>query len=279
MRTPALVFALTAAPALLAGQALPMVRPQASDSGRVVLETRLGGDSSQATRVDLRRGATYRVYVRPARGEIVVRKMTQDTGAASRAPLDTTTVPPDDSTRESRSFNVVARLNGGHLVELTNPRIGTTSVRITLLRRAAGDTLPTTARRRLIYNENVSAGPAIVELDSGRVYRIVHGLNVYIAPRSGYRPPVRLAPLTRSAFGGIAGVPFIPEFSGEYRLTVDPGDDASIQIYEEEADAAEIECIRNPNGPGCRGQGGVSKTGLLLAMLSIPIVAYVFFVK
>ena len=74
------------APYVALGQVSTPVRPAAADSGRVVLETRLGGDSSQATTVNLRRGATYRVWLRPARADIRVRRLAHDT--ITRPPLD-----------------------------------------------------------------------------------------------------------------------------------------------------------------------------------------------
>jgi hypothetical protein len=259
------------APAAARAQVASPTVPSGSDSGRVVLETRLGGDSSQATTVNLRRGATYRVWVRPARAEIAVRRLTRDTAAAARAAHHTTTQPSEDSTHMSRVFNITARAQGEHIVELTNPQVGGTSVRITFLHRAAYDTLPTSARRTLLYNEATGTTGIIVSLDSGKVYRLQSDDDVYIAPRSGYRAPVRLAPLIR---GGGSGVPFIPEFTGEYRVY----GGTSVRIYEEEADAAEIACIRNPSGPGCHGKNNHG-LGVLLALVSIPIVAYVFFVK
>src|SRR5437868_12988998 len=124
--------------AVIPGAARAQVTPPATpaiyrDSGRIVLETRLGGDSAQATTVNLRGGATYRVWVRPARAEVVLRRLSRDTSAASRAPLDTVGLPSEDSTHMSRMFKVTVREQGDDIVELTNPQIGTTSVRITVM--------------------------------------------------------------------------------------------------------------------------------------------------
>lgn len=244
------------------------------DSGHIVLETRLGGDSAQATTVNLRRGATYRIWVRPTRAQVVLRRLSQDTTAASRAPLDTVGLPSEDSTRTSRMFKVTAREQGEHIVELTNPQVGTTSVRIAIMERAASDTLPTNMRRRLVWTGTVGGGPSYVTLDSGVVYRIVVHDDVVFTPRQIFRAP----PFTVTVqLGHASGIPVIPGYTGEYRMdTASQTATSSVQIYEEAVDAADIACIRNPAGPGCRK----SKRGLgiLLVMISIPIAAF-FFLK
>ena len=244
------------------------------DSGRIVLETRLGGDSAQATTVNLRQGATYRVWVRPARADIQVRRLTNDTAAGARAPLDTASLPAEDSSRMSRVFTVTAHDRGDYIVELTNPQIGTTSVRVTMMRRALSDTLSTNMRRRLVWTGTVGGGPSYVTLDSGVVYRILVHDAVTFTPRQAFRaPPFTVLSTDARGFG----VPVVPAFTGEYRLdTVSETATSSVQIYQEEVDAAGLACIRNPSGPGCRKKHPL---GMLLAMLSIPIVAYVFLSK
>ena len=217
-----------------------------ADSGRVVLETRLGGDSAQATLVQLRRGATYRLEFRPAGAQLSVRARTRD--GASVAPLDTLARNPLDSVPGWRTQRVVARDAGYHIVELTNPGVGTTTVRMVLMRRGAADTMPSALVSHLLYNEMAGNNPVYVALDSGKIYRVVV-TDGYIAlsPRALYKPPVRFVPL--STRGGAFGSAFIADYSGDYRVD----GDGSFQIYSVEGDSAAYACIRRTRGFNCLG--------------------------
>jgi hypothetical protein len=259
--------------ALRAQQPAPPPRPplqsaHAPDSGRIVMDQQLGGDSVQAAPLDLRRGAIYLVEVRPARADVQIRRRVRDGSTAP--PLDTVPISRTDSLLHWRQFGVVAREGGAHVAELTNPGVGATQVRVTLLRRAIDDTLPSTARRTLVFSEIVGGGPSYVTLDSGVVYRIVAQDAVSIGPRSGFRPPLRIAALVR---GGGTGVPVIPEFTGEYRIDTDVS--ASVQIWREEADPKEIACIRNNGGPGCQGSGSgphMSNRTVIAIFVVLPLI-------
>jgi hypothetical protein len=247
----------------------PLQSAHAPDSGRIVLDQQLGGDSVQAARLDLRRGAIYLVEVRPERANVQVRRRVRD--GSTSPPLDTVPIPRTDSLLHWRQFGVVAREGGAHVAELTNPGVGATQVRVTLLRRAIDDTVPSSARRTLVFSEIVGGGPSYVTLDSGVVYRVVAQDAVSLAPRSGYRAPLRIAPLVR---GGGTGVPIIPEFTGEYRIDTDAS--ASVQIWREEADPTELACIRNTGGPGCHGpKPHISVRSVLIIGLALPFIMLV----
>jgi len=227
----------------------------------------------QVTTVTLRRGARYLVRVRPAGAEIQIRRRSRDTTTAQ--PLLASAAP--ESLMSWRAFRVTTAEAGEHFVELTNPGIGATLVRVSLLSRAPGDTAATIERRTLVFSENVSGGPSFVTLDSGVVYRFIAvGSDVLISPRVLYRTPLRAAPMVHP---GPTGTPFIPEFTGEYRL--DAVGDASVRIYREEMDAVQLACLRNPRGPGClasRRRGG-TKLGVVLALVSVPIIIVIMLIQ
>lgn len=257
-----------------AAAALLIVRPVAAqaarDSGYVALDARLGGDSSQVTTANFRRGASYLVQVRPRRAEIRIWRRSRDTTAAR--PLEQSPVPTD-SLSESRGFRITTAEAGEHFVELTNPGIGATSVRVSLLHRARGDTAATNERRELIFSDNVSGGPSFVSLDSGVVYRFIAvGGDLLISPRGMYRAPIRAAPIVHP---GATGWAYLTEFAGEYRLDA-TGADVSVRIYREAMDAVQMACLNNPRGPGCLGSRSRRgpRLGLLLALVSIPVAIY-----
>ena len=106
--------------------------PTTPDSGRVVLSTVLGGDSSQASGVTLRARATYRVQVQPARADLQIRRRL--TGPTPPPFLTQTPVPALDTLTHWRTFDITADSGGQHFVELTNPGVGSTLVRVTMLR-------------------------------------------------------------------------------------------------------------------------------------------------
>jgi hypothetical protein len=242
--------------ALRAQQPAPPPRPplqsaHAPDSGRIVMDQQLGGDSVQAAPLDLRRGAIYLVEVRPARADVQIRRRVRDGSTAP--PLDTVPISRTDSLLHWRQFGVVAREGGAHVAELTNPGVGATQVRVTLLRRAIQDSVPLRDRRTLVFTDNVAPGPSYVTLDSGVVYRIeVRDANIFLAPRSSYRAGVRQHPLVAGSFGS-RGVPFVPSFTGEYRIDAD-GPSASVMIWREELDQVTFACSNSNNmdKPGCR---------------------------
>ena len=125
------------------------------------------------------------------------------------------------------------------------------AVEVTLVALAPGDVLPRTGTATLVASEIVSDAPTFVTLDSGVVYRIVPNGTVYLAPRLLNQPPVRIAPLV-SASG--TGVPFIPPYTGEYRLYGDANEGpVAVRIYLDEADQRELSCVRNPSQRGGRG--------------------------
>lgn len=256
---------------VVAGSAAAQQAPQATrDSGRVVLETRLGGDSGQATTVFLRRGATYRLAVRPSQAEIVIRPMAQ--GGANPAPLDL--VPAADDGSGDRVFTVAARDHSRHLVELTNTQVGATGVRLIFLRRADDDTLRVTGNSRPIFDEFVGDERVSVPLDSGRVYRFVAPATIWLTAAG--RDSIRMAPPLR----GRGGVSFIPGATTRYRILVEAGTDVPVQVYEIEARAEQVACIRDPEGPGCGlPDPRERRVGMLLAILSFPIMSLVLLGK
>lgn len=253
--------------AFLALAGRPAGAQSARDSGFVTLDARLGGDSAQVTTTTMRRGATYLVQVRPLLADIQIWRRSRDTTAARQL---VQSPGPADSLAGWRSFMVTTGEGGEHFVELTNSGIGATTVRVSLLRRAPGDTAATNERRQLVFSDNVSGGPSFVTLDSGVVYRFVAvGGTVFISPRGMYRTPLRPAPIVHP---GATGAPYLAEFTGEYRLDSD-GNDVSVRIYREAMDAVQMACLANPRGPGClasRSHRG-PRIGIILALISIPI--------
>src|SRR5258708_36170062 len=85
----------------------PPPSAHAPDSGRVVFEHRLGGDSVQAASLDWRRGAIYKVEVRNERAEVQIRPLVRD--GSSVPPLDTVPLARTDSLLHWRVFGVAAR--------------------------------------------------------------------------------------------------------------------------------------------------------------------------
>lgn len=139
--------------------------------------------------------------------------------------------------------------------------------------RATADTART---RELVFSETVGGGPSYVTLDSGVVYRVVANGAAIITPRQQYRAPAfRFAGPQPGPFGA----PYVPSFTGEYRLDA-TGSGASVQIYREAVDQRSAACVADPKAAGCIGATpGRRKYGLLVAMLAAPIAAYMFFAK
>jgi hypothetical protein len=264
--------AILLAPALLLPAVAAPLRGQ-SDSGRVILETRLGGDSAQATRVDLRAGATYRFEFRPAGAQLVIRRRTRD--GSSVPPLQL--APPSmQDTLPGWTINRVTAVEAGeHIVELTNPQVGTTTVRLVMLHRAAGDSLPTRLQATLLYNEDVSGGPVYVALDSGQIYRISVTMGtIYLSPRSAYQAPVRFVATGGTTAGNTFGTPFLAEYTGQYRVETDPGATATFRIYSAAGDPIAAACVRNPDGRECLGNPRTerSKLGPFIIALAVPAI-------
>ena len=264
--------ALLVASALLVPALARALRAQ-SDSGRIVLETRLGGDSAQATRVDFRAGATYRLEFRPANAQLVIRKRTRDGSAVPPLQL---AAPAMQDTLPGWTINRVTAVEAGeHVVELTNPQVGTTTVRLVMLHRAAGDSLPTRLQATLLYNEDVSGGPVYVALDSGQIYRISVTMGeIYLSPRSAYRAPVRFVATGGTTAGNNFGTPFMADYTGEYRVETDPGATAAFRIYSAAGDPAAAACVRNPHGQDCLGNPRTarSKLGPFIIALAVPAI-------
>jgi hypothetical protein len=239
-----------------------------TETRRVVLDTRLGGDSSQATMVDLRAGATYWLAVRPASAQLTMRRAAP---AAPRAePLRMVALHNADSA-DARAWEVVADSGGRHLLELTNPRIGMARVRLIMVRRGAADTLPVSLRHTLVFSDVVGGGPSYVTLDSGKIYRVIVHDDVVFTPRQQFRAQPMVVGYT---IDGATGVPIMPVFTGEYRLdTVSPTASSSVQIYEEEGDALAQRCFESHGADGCvRRSGGVASALALAAIIPAIVV-------
>ena len=259
----------------LAVCAAPAAAQQASgDSGQVILDTHLGGDSAQAAQVGLRRGATYRLEFRPAGAQLLIRQRTRDGAAAP--PLDTLTRSPLDTVPAGwRAVRIQPTANGAHVIELTNPQVGPTSVRLVVVHRSPTDTAGH-AISHLVANENVSGTiPVFLALDSGHIYRIVPVQNapIYMSPRSISRPPIRFV-LIGGPSRGVIGIPFVADFTGDYRFETDPGSEASFQLYEVEGDSAMAACVRRTRGAGCLGNPSTphSHFAPIVIAISLPVI-------
>ena len=116
-----------------------------------VLVTILGGDSAQATLVQLRRRTVYRLQFQPATAQLSVRFRTRD--GSTVPPLDTLPSVPADSLAGYGSTRVATEYSGEYIVELTNAQIGATSVRMTAMGPARR------APRLLVAQGEESPGP------------------------------------------------------------------------------------------------------------------------
>lgn len=259
-----LVCASVAGP-VRAQNSRPTLVTHLTDTAQIVLETRLGGDSSQATSVKLRPGGTYLVAAHTHGAQIRIRHFAHH--GTAQPPLDPRPLQPGDSVVGWDEFRVVAGEGGDHSVELMNPGVGMTSVKILLMHRAPGDTLPTTLQHELVFSDHVGPTPNYVTLDSGVTYRILPTTNVYITPRVGGAQPFEVA----YADAGAAGFAYRPPVTGEYRIVTD-GDDGAVRIYREASDQIAEQC-GHVGGTGCGYRPGRSPRAALAVALFIPVVA------
>lgn len=248
----------------MSAPALAQQRPAAipADTTHLILQTQLGGDSSQVTTVQLRAGATYLIATRTRGAQISVRHLARN--GIRAAPLDTLPRQSSDTVPGWFTYRFAAHDAGEHSIELTNPAIGATPVKVILLHRAAGDTLPTTLQHELVFSDHIGPTPNYVTLDSGVTYRILSNVNVYIAPRHGGAPPFEAV----FADAGAAGVAFRAVYGGEYSLQTD-GDDGSVRIYMEASDQVANAC-QKIGGSGCPYRPRHSIRGVLFAAALIP---------
>jgi hypothetical protein len=252
-------------PPAVAQQPTPVVpqHARAPDSGRVLIEQMLGGDSSQATTADLRRGAFYRVDAQPSRADISLRLRVRN-GTTAPAPLERINLPLD-TIPEWRSWVVAVREGGTHVIELTNPGLGATRVRVSALFRARSDTLFLDERDRVIWSEIVGGGPSFVTLDSGIVYQVESRTDVSISPRMMSGAPVR-------QLGGFTHNPiFTVPLPGEYRIEVARGASAPVKIWVFDEDQSIYHCFRSANDPGCYSHRSLSSRAVLVGILAIPV--------
>jgi hypothetical protein len=156
-------------PATLQAQYRPQPRnaaPPPPPAPRTVFETLLGGDSAQATMVQLRRHKTYRVEFSPAAAELTIRPRTSAGGV--EPPVDTLVTNLADTVAGRRTYRIRAGEGGPYLVELTNTQVGATALRISEVPRMRGDTLPrafdpyATVRRRVDPSERSSFMPLVI---------------------------------------------------------------------------------------------------------------------
>ncbi len=251
----------------IAGIACPSPAAAQVGAGTVVLSTHLGGDSVQAGLARLRQGATYRVVVRPAAPSLQIRPPAV-TGMPQE-PLTLRGLPATDTVSGGLGYRIVADRTGDHVVELTLAGAPEVIVEITIVSLARGDALAHTTDGFVVFNGSVGAAPQRILLDSGVVYRIqpIAG-TVYLAPPMLSMPPVSFAPLMRS---GGAGAPFLPVYSGEYRLYADG--DVTVRVYRRDEDQGEMSCIRNPSGRGCVGEGSTRESrvseSIVVSLLSL----------
>jgi hypothetical protein len=102
----------------------------------------LGGDSAQATRIELRSTTAYRVEVRPARAVVRLTLIARYPERALRA-------MPSEPAGDARAFTLVPERAGEYLVELTNPYVGITEIRV-LVDHAPTSAEVTSRQRRLL---------------------------------------------------------------------------------------------------------------------------------
>ena len=140
---------------------------------------------------------------------------------------------------------------------------------------AASHDRPATARRTVIFSEELSANnaaPHFVELDSGIAYRLTAQGSSYgavlVAPSTG-ASPIRFLP---TATDRGLGTGFIAPYTGRYRVYTE-GDNTTmlVRIVKEEGDAQELRCLEDPTRSECRQRRGHTPW-LFVALLTIPIV-------
>lgn len=255
--------------ALLLVAALPL----AAQQPRIVLDGQLGGDSARTRPLVMVPPNSYRIEVRPANADLIVRGAHSGRGYGQTLALN----PAGDSLPGGRSYVVTPGDSATYSIVLAGVA-GMAIVRVIEIPPAAGNVAAVLGRETLLLSEVVGVSPTFIELDTGIVYRFVvsEDADVYIAPRLASGAPVRLAPLVR---GGGHGIPFMASQPGTYALTT-AGGSTQVRVYRAAADAAEMACIRNPRTEGCRanpqsGQRRRSMLTLAMAVIAIPLAAVV----
>jgi hypothetical protein len=187
--------------------------------GALIATLHLGGDSVQVARLPLHAGQVYRLEITPTTAQIQVRPPTP--GAP---PLPHIGRPPVDG---SIVWAFVAR-RGNHYIELTNPGIGATAVRV------IAEGLPPTAVAAAgapvhydstVFDESFPGPRGTVQLVAGNAYRLeitppVGDVSIRYAHTPG-APPLVLYPLSDpvAARGGDARL-LVPSTTSEYRIDV-----------------------------------------------------------
>lgn len=240
----------------------------------VLMRASLGGDSARTREVRLEQDYHYRLEVRPANATVAVRQR------VTGAPIQVLALNPlgrRDSVPGGAGHIISPTSTGLYTVELEpSSPAATVTLRVSQL---PGDVAANIGRSELIFAEMLSSGPgatSIIYLDTGVVYRFVADDIVVISPRMASGAPVRLAPLVR---GGGHGTPFVANQPGDYVLTAGSGS-PMVRVYRDQADAAELRCIRDPQTPGCVGSGSrPDSRGRSLARLLMfltPVVVFGF---
>jgi len=210
---------------LLSGRGLTAQTPQ--PAGAVIATLHLGGDSAQVAALPLTGGQIYRLEIAPVQAVVQVRP-----AATGQRPLPHIYRPP----MADRVVWAVLAQRGTHYIELTNPGIGATTVRVI----AEGVPMALVAAPSLVYDSTVFdesfPGPrGTVELVEGYAYRLeitppVGDVTIRSANLPG-APPMVLYPLSTPALGrgGFTRL-LVPATTDNYRIDVHSNDLVRVRI-------------------------------------------------
>ena len=237
------------------------VLPLKAQQPRVILEGQIGGDSARSRTVVMQRPNSYRIEVRPASAELVVRGVSSSRGYGQSLALNPLV---GDSVPGGRGFIVMPEDSATYSIALASGS-PIAIIRVIEVVPGRGDVASGIGRDELLLSEIVGVSPTYMWLDTGIVYRFFVQDEVYLSPRSVGGAPVRLAPLVR---GGGHGAPFMANQAGEYAIFTLAGS-APVRVYRSQADAAELACIRDRRTEGCsqsnRPTSPRNRIGLLIA--------------
>jgi hypothetical protein len=280
---------MTRALALIAGlvAAAEQVLAQAPHDS-VIADLHLGGDSVQAAVVALRTHEAYLVEVAPARAQIRLH-LRASAPQPFLAPIALADRAPPDG---GAVFGLAPRRSGEYVVELTNPDIGATHVRViweTILRELTAPVPPTGVasevvvdeRPTTVFDETFPGPPASVLLAGDVVYRVeispaTTSARVAIhSARSRSGPPLVMYPTDERAIGA-AGATFviIPTNTDEYRLDVAVSGDepARVRIIRDPKESARW--VRVAEETRDLPRAGLSARAVAIGAFPRPSLAY-----
>lgn len=211
--------------------------------GVLVRTLHLGGDSTQATMISLSSGG-YRLEIEPVTANI---QLSRRNGGSTR-PMPLVARP---AANDHRVAGVFPPESGEYLVQLINPGVGATTVRVVREGAENGAEAPLTAAlpaaaslpEMTVYDETFPGPYGIVLLQEQTAYRVeITGDPGAVTIRHGSRagaPPMVLQPLSDpTASQGGTALLLIPTSSDEYRIEANGGGLSRVRIIRDPKETA-----------------------------------------